>query len=332
MNPRAAHPACSYLRKPLLATRCRPSSSSHRQNRGFSLTELLVAIAIIAVLMSLSAVAVNAARNSQKVNQTRLTISKLNRIISEQLRRYDSRYIAESLLPDATSVPNRSAARAWYIRRNLVTGDMPDRWSDVAVIATGTSTFTTPSQNAYRKVWLSLTDVQQGYPPSSPNQDPKINVRIAHESAECLFLVIMHGGFADCLDCGPLRSSEVGDKDQDGMPEFWDAWGNPIEFLLWAPGLELPVGTNFFSAGAAFPTTGVVRPMLGLRPVIYSTGPDGQAGYLRGDLNLDLGSSPLGRDCGNPSATSVADRGGRDSNQSVDYRRDNVTNFDSEVK
>ncbi len=201
MNPRAAHPACSYLRKPLLATRCRPSSSLHRQNRGFSLTELLVAIAIIAVLMSLSAVAVNAARNSQKVNQTRVTIAKLDRIISDQLRRYDSRYITSAQLTAANAPSGNgetpSQQRAWYIRRNLINGDMPDRWADVAKIQE------TLAQRNYTKLRSSL----QADPsdPASPDRD----------SAECLFMIIMLGGFEDGRTSGArgqLTLNEAGER------------------------------------------------------------------------------------------------------------------------
>ena len=33
---------------------------------------------------------------------------------------------------------------------------------------------------------------------------------------------------------------EIGDVDNDGMPEILDPWGNPVEFLRWAPGFTSP--------------------------------------------------------------------------------------------
>lgn len=286
----------------------------------FTLTELLVAVAIIVTLMSLSAVAVNAARNSQKVNQTRLTVAKLDRIISEQLRRYDSRYITSNQLTNAGAPSGNGETsnqqRAWYIRRNLINGDMPDRWADVRAIL---SSPLTSAQKNYSKLWNSRSSIA----PDSTNPD--------RDSAECLFMIIMLGGFADCLDCGPMQSFEIGDTDGDGLPEFLDAWGNPIGFLLWAPGLELPLGSPFFSSKEdPWPSTPPLTPptpMLGMRPLIYSGGPDGIAGYNRG--NDAVSSMTSGKDCGN---WKVAEFGNRGTGISPDSRRDNITNFDEEAR
>jgi prepilin-type N-terminal cleavage/methylation domain-containing protein len=332
MNRRAAYSVFPYRRNLFFATRCGPSSRVVPGKPGFSLTELLVAIAIIGVLMSLSAVAVNATRNSQKVNQTQLTITKLNRIISEQLRRYDSRYITNAWL---TAAPAGTAhqQRAWYIRRNLINGDMPDRWADVGVIQ---SNPLSSAQKNYIKLWNSLGGIAPD--PANPDRD----------SAECLFMIIMLGGFADCLDCGPMQSFEIGDTDGpdvngdgkpdgDGLPEFLDAWGNPIGFLLWAPALELPPGTAFFGTlqdgRLQNPWSGEPTPMLGMRPLIYSGGPDGVAGYNRGTQalsSLSLPNSAGGR-CGDPSLfPEIADRGKQMG--SMDHRRDNITNFDAEAR
>ena len=44
-------------------------------------------------------------------------------------------------------------------------------------------------------------------------------------------------GFVDELGGRDLfNESSIGDVDQDGFPEFLDAWGTPIRFLRWAPG------------------------------------------------------------------------------------------------
>ena len=43
-----------------------------------------------------------------------------------------------------------------------------------------------------------------------------------------------------------FTDKEIGDKDNDGMKEILDAWGNPIFMYRWAPGVsvlqQLPVG------------------------------------------------------------------------------------------
>jgi hypothetical protein len=179
------------------------------------------------------------------------------------------------------------------------------------------------AQRTYAAIWNGL---------SSPDQT---TVMANNASAECLFMVVMRGGIADCLDCGGLRTSEVGDQDNDGMPEFQDAWGSPIGFLLWAPAVELPTGSGnlFFSGGRALDSAwaGAVRPTLGMRPLIYSPGPDGVNGYDRQDEanTLGAGSTPVtGADCGSPTSNA----GGWPSGATEDNQADNITNLDAEAR
>ena len=54
----------------------------------FTLIELLVVTATILLLMSLTAVAVSSARSSQRRNQTRVTILKINEVLTSQWRTY----------------------------------------------------------------------------------------------------------------------------------------------------------------------------------------------------------------------------------------------------
>jgi prepilin-type N-terminal cleavage/methylation domain-containing protein len=313
----------------------------------FTLTELLVVIAIILGLMTLVSAAAAAARTSQKVNATRSLITRLDTILQSQFRRYASANVdsetTKALTESPNTIPTRSAARAWYIRRNLITGDLPDRWTDVAQIASGTTvaaitTKTVAGITTTGTTFLPLTPSQRSYvsiyrsaatPPTS-----------AYAGAECLFMIIMQGGLADPSDIGPLKTSDIGDKDQDGFQEFWDAWGNPIGYLLWPYAIELPAGSSvlFFSGNGApsdpFPSSGSSpSPTLRLRPVIYSAGPDGEYSFDRQDetANLNCGVAPVGKDCGNWLVGPTAKMGGL-STAGPDGRADNITNFDAEVK
>ena len=296
---------------------------SRTQTRGFSLVELLVTLTIILILASLTSGGISAARSSQKTAATRTTITKIDQILSAQLERYASRAVNTSAPSTGMS---RKDYRAWTIRRTMITGDMPDRWADVAFMAANPVIFSSPAQRTYIATWNSLSAAQ------------KASVPQANNSAECLFMVIMQGGLADCLDCIGLKTADVGDTDGDGMMEFLDAWRNPIEFLLWAPALQLPAGsgTPFFSGhrslDTAFNAAGSVRPTLGMRPLVYSPGPDGIGGLDRsGDgVTLSLGTGPVGRDCGNPDAAAVSSAGRPVPNTSAFL--DNVTNLDEEAK
>jgi prepilin-type N-terminal cleavage/methylation domain-containing protein len=297
------------------------------KRRGFTLVELLVAISIILVMATLAGSAYSGARLTAKVSTTRTLIEQLNSVLVGHLSAYDSVPVDVSNPPGGMSP---AAYRAWYIRRDLITGDMPDRWTDVEYMASAAWTPRSAPQRTYVGIWQSLTAAQR-------TQVPQFN-----GSAECLFMVVMRGGIGDCLDCGPLRNAQVGDQDGDGMPEFWDSWGNPIGYLLWAPALELPPesGKRFFTGARSldadpFATSGSIRPTLGMRPLIYSTGPDGRSGLERNAeaVTLGMGTGPVGRDCGNPlGAGGTAGGPSLDSGNLAQYRNDNVTNLDLEAK
>jgi prepilin-type N-terminal cleavage/methylation domain-containing protein len=304
---------------------------------GFSLVELLVVMSIMVVLLGLVSAAVSGARASQKKQSTRLLISKLDAIIQQQMATYAARVVPPPADSDGDGLPNypagwtKAAYRSWYIRRNLVTGDLPDRWSDVAALASGTVPLTssgtaklpiTSSQRTYSAVWQSLANQQRS---NAPQQ---------YAGAECLFMIVMQGGIADCLDCGELRTAERGDKDDDGLFEFWDAWGNPIGFILWPAGLQLPGGSGaaFFTGSRQLEGFKSARPSptLGMRPLIYSAGPDGEYGFNRADEveTLTVGASPQGGDCGNPAAFPTQTMAAPLNSTASD----NLTNLDVEVR
>lgn len=302
---------------------------------GFTLTELLVAIAIIVVLATLASVGAAAARTSGRANATRGLLERLNGVLLQHMAACETDTVDMAGKPAGMSA---NAYRAWFIRRNVIAGDMPDRWTDVAYMATPSNGWVPQSaaQSTYISIWNSLTAAQQ------------TAVQANNASAECLFMAVMRGGIGDCLSCGGVASAgdgapRIGDQDGDGMPEFLDAWGNPIGYLLWAPALALPANTTqrFFSGSRAlddpFASSGAIRPSLGMRPLIYSTGPDGKSGLERNNeaATLSMGSSPTGRDCGNPTGSAPgATAGGpsTDPGNPASARSDNLTNFDDEAK
>ena len=287
--------------------------------RAFTIVELLVVVSIILVLMTMVAAAASAARGSQKRSGTAALIAKLNIIVMTQLATYDSKNIQASNLP--AGIPNKSQARSWYIRRNMITGDLPDRWTDVAYMADPSNAWqlTSPAQRTYINIYNAAS----------------VKPTNLYAGAECLFMIVMQGGIASCLDCGSLNSSDFGDKDADGFQEFWDSWGNPIGYILWPAAVELPAGggTPFFAGTRQLvaPFSGTPGPTLGIKPLIYSAGPDGEYSFDRNNESkmLDAGTSPVGRDCGNWQVSPTSVLGGL---SSPDYRSDNITNLDLEAK
>ena len=224
--------------------------------RGLSLVELLVVVAIILVLMAMAGAAISAARGSQRVQSTRALIAKLDAIISQQYAGYGS-----------LDLPEGSSESRGSDLRQRVSRDLPDRWTDVMQMAMNPSDLTSLHQRAYVAVWNSFPAPQRD--PSSPTY-----VGRRFGGAECLFMIVMRGGIADCIDCTALSAERIGDLDKDGAFEFHDRWGNPIGYILWPGALELPAdsGKAFFSQAAPFSNSMTAGDM---RPLIYSAGPDG---------------------------------------------------------
>ncbi len=277
------------------------------KRNAFTLIELLVVVATILLLMSLTAVAVSSARSSQRRNQTRVTISKINEVLTSQWRTYPSQSV--SLPKDLMANGKNWMDNGWtldkYKRCYRITGDMPPNWKDVQIIATNSSgQFKTRAQKTYRQFWTQKTQT-----PTDQYAD-----------GECLFLTVMYGGFAGCLDCAGLRSGkDFKDVDGDGFQEFVDAWGNPLGFVLWPAGLTTPKGDLFFSNG----DNSSDKLTYELRPLVFSAGPNGAYGIDVGaSSNLDKLQS-----CGLPSANTSL---GSVLNSSD--AADNLTNFDAEFR
>lgn len=302
--------------------------------RAFSLIELMVVVAIMSLLVGLLGAALSGARASSKKQQTQLLISKLDAIIQQQFSTYATK---NAPLPPDTDGDGRpdlpagytaAAYRSWFIRRNLINGDLPDRWTDVSAMASRLSVDSTTQfpitgpQRAYASLWRGMSSAAQEV------------VGNTYAGAECLFMIVMQGGVANCIDCGELKTADRGDKDQDGAYEFWDAWGNPIGFILWPAAVELPAGTGrkFFSGERAleepFPRgRGVYpSPSLGMKPLIYSAGPDGEYGFDRGN---EVSNLAAGINCGNWTVIPTQNYAGKVSG--IDYRTDNITNLDAEA-
>lgn len=265
--------ACFVSRRPLARV------------RGFSLIELLVSVAIILALGSMAAAAVSAANGHQKKLRTRALIAKIDSIVASQYESYAGRNV------EATTNADRGE-----ILRGISRGDLPDSWTVVTGLAAKPEAELTPHQRAYAAVWKSISD------------QARQTIAAENASAECLFLAVMHGGLSDCLDCDSLRI-DVGDEDGDDMPEFLDAWGHPIGFVLEPGKLQLPAGSgkDFFSSALPFdPVVATTLETKGglMRPLIVSAGPDG--GY-----GLESNAAPT------PGSTEAID---------------NLTNFDEEAR
>jgi len=268
------------------------------RRQGFSLVELLVAITIILVLMALMGAAVSAARSSGSKQKTQATINAIDAIVQRH-------FVACESNAAAAGLPGERGA----VLRQLVTADMPDSWEEVRHMKANPSKF----GSARHRRYVATLDI--------------VKPTDQFSSAECLFMIVMQGGLADCLACGTLDLSPKGDKDGDGAPEFLDAWGEPIHYVLWPGGFESPLGVKYFSTTPPF-DGGTAVPAAGgtMRPLIFSGGPD-----KLGSTKISAGSYlGMAANCGNPQTSPIDTLGGLAAEP--DFREDNLTNVGAKTR
>lgn len=297
------------------------------RRQAFTLIELLVTMAIIGILLSMMVGAVWVAQETARAEQTRGMIAKLHNVLIERWEEYRTRRV--SLHPSASPVPG---TRLLAIR-DLMRMEMPDRYDDLyfssaspyAIIdrKNDPDTATPPDHkdpglrttylrriNAARGKYNAANGTTWGNSASTPEDaaDQFIQNVLGlasneNQSAECLHLIIMASMPAD--ERVTFKHKEYADTNANFMPEFLDAWGTPIRFLRWAPGVVSdvqihnpvdyhdpfdPYGISMGQTSASInrqpPPTGAgesVPPEWGYAtlPYIYSAGADRQFGIFQ---------------------------------------------------
>ena len=295
--------------------------------RGFTLVELMVVFVIVTILAGLSLAGLAGSRQRARIDKTRTTIRKISEVIGPT---YES-YLRRRFVLTA-NIPNRRtlAQQKLYATRTQMAYEMPDTWKDVfdngasgvvaSVLALNASRATTGPLVVPTASMLAYADCKKNgvnWSKSNP----------LYDSAECLYMILARSGLnPDIME--QFHTAEIGDKDSDGAPEFWDGWGNPISFLRWAPGFSSPVQLTT-AADPMDPQKADSNGGYALIPLIVSSGPDGLPGLTTIDTVsssgwIGLGVSQLfsaqGKRVGTPDSIPAQDS------------LDNVTNHDLVTK
>lgn len=280
--------------------------------RGFTLTELMIVIAIMAILAGLGLSAMNGATNLAREHRTGAQIAKIDQLIMERYEGFRTRAVPVKILPPNdpnrvsiyyTSQPGRDNTLLRLLAlRALMRMELPDRRTDVVNFTTNPPTPEIPGYATYGSSTIDLSKfmqaaaLQKSYYRTAVRAVGGIPANLTkwtvqNEGAECLYLILttMRDGDKAALDY--FDGSEIGDTDEDGMKEVLDGWGTPIEFLRWAPGYlptsVPPVATMQNASALAAPdpfdpakvdlrwnpTTPAIGPYA-LFPLIFSAGPD----------------------------------------------------------
>jgi prepilin-type N-terminal cleavage/methylation domain-containing protein len=229
--------------------------------RGFTLVELLAVITIIGILSSIFLLALSRATQTAKAARTRALISKIHNMMMARWDAYRTIRLpivaeakgstADAALYNASNDQTRYrqnvARRRMFAMRELLRMEMPDRYEDLTtfqptvLVLPGSTTPVRPYLwSVYRRRMASAKNASPITKGLNDNQFLDYIGR-EYQSAECLYLILTSGIDDSSVATEHFAPSDIGDKDKDGMPEFRDAWGAPVEFLRWAPGYTSPM-------------------------------------------------------------------------------------------
>lgn len=277
-----------------------PRPAIAKPPRGFTLVELLTVMALIGVLMGMTAVMMGSVRESARINQTRSLISTIDEILMTKWESYATRPLPV-VIPNfgagaqntRIEVPPRESARVRLMMlRDLMRMELPDRYSDILESSSIPGAIPPATRIAARAVYTEPDGITQSPVNTIVNWTPPAAVanyqsRVTstadplNASSEMLYLILSTTSFngISALELIPKRN--IGDTDEDGMLEILDAWGNAIGFIRWPVGYVPPGGAttspdefDFMQVdwGYAFSPP---APPPSLKPLIVSSGPDG---------------------------------------------------------
>jgi prepilin-type N-terminal cleavage/methylation domain-containing protein len=208
------------------------SKHLHRHS-AFTLTELLVAISIAAMLSAMTLTAMYSATQAANESRSRSIVNKVNELLLQQWADVETRRLAYTV--------NRNFAtrqRLFYTRQ-LMRIEFPERKSDLLLPLQPTQ-----MTARYKGYLQSLARIYNNAGPFNSHGDivaaivagPNSPWTPQNQHAECLYLILASTRIDDGNALDFFAESEIGDVDGDGMKEILDSWGNPVAFLRWAPG------------------------------------------------------------------------------------------------
>jgi prepilin-type N-terminal cleavage/methylation domain-containing protein len=231
----------------------------------FTLLELLIVVALIAVLMTMSVVVMASFMTQAEEEATAATILKLSRLIEQRTEAINRAFtgvqvdIAEAatraLLVDPNGDGNRGdgifgvSSRSVNIlaRKAFYRTQLPQHFEELLRFQSTPSLVAGMPNLLYFSVAAPRMRAELGLPDTTPLNDPGIVSAVTAkfakhalngpetESSEMLyFALVASGNFgASVTAADRFTNAEVQDTDEDGLPEFVDSWGKPLRFYRW---------------------------------------------------------------------------------------------------
>ncbi|MCY2962374.1 MAG: type II secretion system protein [Planctomycetota bacterium] len=244
----------------------RPNHSSHSGSLrtaglrgGFTLIELMIVITIIVILAGLTIRVSMGMINQGREAATKSTIQKINRLLDSRLQAFQRKYGGN----DDTSLARLKNTTEWSLAGNLKTSpNNLDLSNNQRVIITRKLLYMKWFPQVSGEVNLSL------FPGISAARTTNGGTAVDSNS-EILYAMLLDSQGLGEATSGLIdfNTTEFADTDLDGLPEFIDAWGEPIKFYRWPTRLFRPddegAGTPIDPPSAKYASRLTVQ---GLRP------------------------------------------------------------------
>ncbi len=249
-----------------------------RRRAAFTLIELLVTILIISLMSMALIAALGGVRETARQMRTQQFIMRLSAQIMPRYHSYKSRQLPVDpfdSIPMANpgnaggNLADRERLRlAWFKlwgMRSLMMMEMPDCYGDLMLqspwlmnqsgsqgggLAPYVPTLRTAYIDQIRFLTKNYSDSETALLNKLDNATPN------YTGAECLYLIVESSITDRDLYNVCFNDTDIADVNQNGIPEFVDAWGNPIWFLRWPAGFVSPLQPMYrFKASANVPGT-----------------------------------------------------------------------------
>lgn len=228
-----------------------------KRRNAFTLIELLVVIVISGILSGLATIALTGASRAAQESRSRAMVDALNLVMLQIYEIESERFPA---YPGISVSGNTQAMSALLWKRDWLRCVLPDSIAEISTGAVivpfsdaGPPVTAIPMGSAIRTSRIARnrqrvlsTIVNSKSLPAATTYANLVDGNLTngewtreHQSSECLHLILSSTVVNGKPASEMLRTRDIGDTDNDGMPEILDPWGVPVGFMRWPCGFKL---------------------------------------------------------------------------------------------